>query len=820
MASQSSPSDPSEGEIIESESEKATTSLHTVKDNNVNPQSRHRVSVSRSPSPIRSPIQSPRSYRSRTRSRSPYRDPQGAKRPRDDEHYNDRPREDTRRFKIRFEDRSSVDRRRSHKVYDLDRSNGPDPRPSYNNRYDRSSNKRHRTRSRSPYSRSAKPSHGRGGGKDRDSRRNGQGYHDQDRKGYEESRKRLSREQSVSDRGHSPVATASSRQKAEIRHDQKYNHDKAETTEDRSAAESVDGLDGAEAKEVQPKDQPPMDEAALIEERRKRREAIKARHRGQATPLLVQALALDKKSTPKSPKTAANDDERPGSVLPGKSNSGADAQLSATATTHDSPPPTPKESTGQDSPTALVVLNDRDLANQNASDNVPVQEDEPSAADYDPTMDMQEDRARQDNRQLDEVPSGAYDETIAAHQDVLLPETAIQEAQVEKVRDEFDMFADEDDMFAEAPVASKVPVEKAKAVPVPRSEAVDLSMLDDWDDDEGYYKVILGELLDNRYHVQSNLGRGMFSGVVRATDQKAGKLAAIKIIRNNESMKKAGLKEVEILQKLAYADPEDKKHLIRLERIFEHKGHLCMVFENLSINLREVLKKFGRDVGINLKAVRAYAQQMFLGLSLLRKCNVLHADLKPDNVLVNESRNVLKICDLGSASDASENEITPYLVSRFYRAPEIILGMPYDFGIDVWSIGCTLFELYTGKILFTGRSNNQMLRAIMECRGKFGHKILRKAEFGRQHFDDLLNFRSIEKDKLTGKDVVRILNFTKPTRDLRSRLLANARDMPDGEIKELYSFIDLLDRCLNLNPEKRCTPAEALKHPFITKAKG
>ena len=107
-----------------------------------------------------------------------------------------------------------------------------------------------------------------------------------------------------------------------------------------------------------------------------------------------------------------------------------------------------------------------------------------------------------------------------------------------------------------------------------------------------------------------------------------------------------------------------------------------------SINLREVLKKFGRDVGINLRAVRAYAQQIFLGLSLLRKCNLLHADLKPDNILVrwtgfgfvgclsdgeqvNENRNMLKVCDLGSASDVSDNEITPYLVSRFYRAPEI-----------------------------------------------------------------------------------------------------------------------------------------------------
>ncbi|KAL8919764.1 MAG: hypothetical protein Q9208_006630 [Pyrenodesmia sp. 3 TL-2023] len=579
-------------------------------------------------------------------------------------------------------------------------------------------------------------------------------------------------------------------------------------------------IDSKKMTNVQSSEQPPVDEATLIEERRKRREAIKAKHRGQATPLLVQALALDRKSAPNSPKPP-DDDQKP--VTDSEPLRVADAiahvDQEPSATTHDSPPLTPKEIAGQDSPTALVVLSDIELANRSVTADGTAQEDEPSAADYDPTMDMQEDRARQDTRQLDEIPSGAYDETAATHQDVLLPEPKVQEPLSEKSKEELDMFADEDDMFAEAPVASTAHPETAKAVPIPQSKGVDMSMLDDWDDDEGYYKVILGELLDNRYHVQSNLGRGMFSGVVRVTDQKARKLAAIKIIRNNESMKKAGLKEVEILQKLAQADPEDKKHVIKLERIFEHKGHLCMVFENLSINLREVLKKFGRDVGINLKAVRAYAQQMFLGLTLLRKCNVLHADLKPDNVLINESRNVLKICDLGSASDASENEITPYLVSRFYRAPEIILGVPYDFGIDVWSVGCTLFELYTGKILFTGRSNNQMLRAIMECRGKFSHKILRKAEFGRQHFDDLLNFRSVEKDKLTAKDVVRIINFTKPTRDLRSRVMANAQGMSEVEIKELYLFIDLLDRCLNLNPEKRCTPNEALKHPFITRAK-
>lgn len=470
-------------------------------------------------------------------------------------------------------------------------------------------------------------------------------------------------------------------------------------------------------------------------------------------------------------------------------------------------------------------MEDADLANSNALPVEEEQEDEPSAADYDPTLDMQEDKKRHDEHQrAEEVSAAGFDEKQQADQDVLIPETTAAEPPAEKAEskgaDGYDMFADDVDMFAAGPSAPQM--DKAgpkKAVPVRVANAIDMSMLDDWDDADGYYKVILGELLDGRYHVQSNLGKGMFSGVVRATDKSTERLVAIKIIRNNDTMKKAGFKEIEILQQLNSHDLEDKKHLIRLERTFEHKLHLCMVFENLSLNLREVLKKFGRDVGINLKAVRAYAQQMFLGLSLLRKCNILHADIKPDNILVNDSRNMLKICDLGSASDAKENQITQYLVSRFYRAPEIILGLDYDFAIDMWSIGCTLFELYTGKILFTGRSNNQMLRAIMDCRGKFNHRMLRKARFGGYHFDDLLNFRSVEKDGLSGKDTIRVLNLSRPTRDLRKRLISNVKGMDDTEMKELNLFVDLLDRCLHLNPEKRCTPAEALRHPFISRQK-
>merc|ERR1712107_474380 len=174
----------------------------------------------------------------------------------------------------------------------------------------------------------------------------------------------------------------------------------------------------------------------------------------------------------------------------------------------------------------------------------------------------------------------------------------------------------------------------------------------------------------------------------------------IKIIRNNEIMHKTGLKELEILRRINDTDPDDKYHCIRLHRNFFHKQHLCMVFEPLSMNLREVLKKYGKNVGLHIKAVRSYAQQMLLALKVMKKANIVHADIKPDNILVNESKLLLKLCDFGSASHVAEGEITPYLVSRFYRAPEVILGMKYDFGIDLWSSGATFYELYTGKIMF------------------------------------------------------------------------------------------------------------------------
>ena len=601
-----------------------------------------------------------------------------------------------------------------------------------------------------------------------------------------------------------------------------------------------------------------VDEDALVkqrrEERRKRVEEIKAKHAAQAASS-TQQIQVNTESVADSPQLGNDTSQTKaispsvGSVIPqpGATTPPADATNPSFDGTGEhcrshqcllrtnwpsassvSSPRTPLDDNAVGSPAEIAVQNDEELSRSISNAGV-ADGDGPSAAEYDPRADMQADKLRDIQRHQGDVAAQDYEETDT--KEVLTPEGSVgrpvPDQKPKKSTTDIDMFAeDDDDMFAAEPNdqvkqgSNKLPKE------------LNASMLDDWDTPDGYYKVILGELLDKRYVVKEKIGSGVFSGVIRAVDEKMDKTVAIKIIRSNESMKKAAVTEVSVLLNLKEKDPQNRKHVVRLERYFEHKGHLCMVFENLSMDMRSVLKKFGRGTGLHMKAVRTYTHQMFLALLLLKEADILHADLKPDNILLNEARSVLKVCDLGSAVDISDvyaNDPRPYLASRFYRAPELILGMKYDFGIDMWSIGCTLFELFTCRILFSGRNNNAMLRSMMECRGRFPQKMLKRASEVRYAtngivefpFNDTLdNFYSRDEEKVTGKEVGKWIGLTKiaePGRDLRSRIFAvvDEKKISLAERNELNLFHDLLDKCLQLNPDKRITPEQALQHPFL-----
>lgn len=132
-------------------------------------------------------------------------------------------------------------------------------------------------------------------------------------------------------------------------------------------------------------------------------------------------------------------------------------------------------------------------------------------------------------------------------------------------------------------------------------------------------------------------------------------------------------------------------------------------------------------------------------------------------------------------------------------------------------MGCTIYELATGQILFPGKTNNHMLLLIQRLRGKPLAKQLKKCEFVSQHFEDYHTFLSTEVDTATGDTIVKRVNTTHPTEDLRERFLPGdlAKRMRPDDLQQTQLLVDLLLRMLELDPSKRITPLDALQHAFV-----
>lgn len=385
-----------------------------------------------------------------------------------------------------------------------------------------------------------------------------------------------------------------------------------------------------------------------------------------------------------------------------------------------------------------------------------------------------------------------------------------ESSEVEELKESVEIKEPASDIFGEL-------FTESPTVAVNNQNALDNpNLTDNWDDSDGYYRVRIGEILDKKYQVYGYTGQGVFSNVVRARDTTKGDSeVCVKIIRNNEIMEKSGQRELEVLARLRQADPDSKYHCLTLYRSFTHRNHLCLVFESLSMNLREVLKKYGKDVGLHIKAVRSYSQQLLFALKLLKKNGILHMDIKPDNILVSENKLQLKLCDFGSACYANEIEATPYLASRFYRAPEIILGNRYDYNADLWAVGCTWYELYTGKIMFPGKTNNEMLKLMQDLRGKIHNKVVRKGAFKDNHFDNNMNFLYSEVDKVTEREKITVMHSMNPNIDLLRVLVGKQKNLSDEQMRKVTQFRDLLDRMIVLDPTKRISLNDALRTPFI-----
>jgi len=140
--------------------------------------------------------------------------------------------------------------------------------------------------------------------------------------------------------------------------------------------------------------------------------------------------------------------------------------------------------------------------------------------------------------------------------------------------------------------------------------------------------------------------------------------------------------------------------------------------------------------------------------------------------------------------------------------------VPYDFNVDLWSTAVTLYELSTGRILFPGKTNNEMLRLMMETRGRIPNRVIRRGTLRNEHFDEQCNFLYHEVDKITGKAKTTVMKNIQQSRDHLSDLCKDPALTP-AIFKKVTQFKDLLERMLTLDMSKRISLNDALQHPFI-----
>ncbi|XP_072550729.1 homeodomain-interacting protein kinase 3 isoform X2 [Salminus brasiliensis] len=348
---------------------------------------------------------------------------------------------------------------------------------------------------------------------------------------------------------------------------------------------------------------------------------------------------------------------------------------------------------------------------------------------------------------------------------------------------------------------------------------------------DGDYQLVQHEVLcsmKNTYEVLDFLGRGTFGQVVKCWKRGTGEVVAVKILKNHPSYARQGQIEVGILARLS-GENADEHNLVRAFECFQHRNHTCLVFEMLEQNLYDFLKQ-NKFSPLPLKVIRPILQQVATALKKLKAMSLIHADLKPENImLVDPVRQPyrVKVIDFGSASHVSKAVCSTYLQSRYYRAPEIILGLPFCEAIDMWSLGCVIAELFLGWPLYPGALEYDQIRYISQTQGLPGEHLLNVGTktsrfFCRESDSPYAAWRlksTEEHEAETGMKSKEARKYIFSCLDdiAHVNLVMNLEGSDLlAEKVDRAEFVVLLKKMLLIDAEKRIVPSDALTHPFIT----
>lgn len=312
----------------------------------------------------------------------------------------------------------------------------------------------------------------------------------------------------------------------------------------------------------------------------------------------------------------------------------------------------------------------------------------------------------------------------------------------------------------------------------------------------------VGNIVAGRYKVELAIGEAVFSRTYKCIDLQTNQRVCLKIIKNNKEYFDQGIDEIRVLEYIAKHCDVDKTHLVRMLDYFYFREHLIIVTELLRDNLYEfsrLLAERGVINYFNIPRLKKITVEVLQALNVLHNLGLVHCDLKPENILIQSfSECTIKVIDFGSACFITD-ELTSYVQSRSYRAPEVILGLQYDQKIDLWSLGCVLAELFTGEVLFKNDSEQTLLARIIATIGPIPSHLFE----GNADLLDQFRENSLFAIDPNGNGILSSTLAEPPLEDII-----------DTEDQHLPSFLRSL---LEIDPQHRASAAEALAHPWLAR---
>ncbi|CAG0913099.1 unnamed protein product [Notodromas monacha] len=335
------------------------------------------------------------------------------------------------------------------------------------------------------------------------------------------------------------------------------------------------------------------------------------------------------------------------------------------------------------------------------------------------------------------------------------------------------------------------------------------------DDSDGHLIYQTHDVIRKRYEIVSHLGEGTFGKVVKSKDLRTKTTIALKIIKNVDKYREAAKLEINVLKTILKSGSDGARMCVRMLDWFDYHGHMCICFEMLGLSVFDFLKENNYHP-YPLYQVRHMAYQLCEAVNFLHERKLTHTDLKPENILFlnsdydivrsgrkRESKVVkqswIKLIDFGSATFDDEYHST-IVSTRHYRAPEVILEVGWSHPCDIWSIGCIIFELYTGFTLFQTHDNREHLAMMERILGTVPIWMGRKTSTSYFHRNGTLDWDSRSSAGRFVKE------HCKP--------LGRYKIHNDEDTKHLF---ELISSMLVYDPKDRTSLLKARQHIFFDK---